>query len=676
MYKPINDDTEKSIELSINSEIFRLEKEYNEKILMKTTELEKESAIKLEERQKVLENEFAIKLSERQNLLENEFAIKLEERQKVIENVFADKQEQFVNNDSINSLNNRKITAVIPVRSGSTRCKNKNIREFGDTNLLKRKIETLKKIQEIDEIIVSSNCDEMLNIAVECCVKIDKRDEYYAQTNTSGSDLFYYLSTICNNDIMMYVHAVCPFVSCENYQIMIDLYYDKCLLNQTHDCIVSSIKLNHFMWRDNKPNNYDPFNAVPSQYLPDTYSPTFSPIIINKNFVTKSRSIIGFRPFFYELSQIEGIDIDTQYDFTISELLYKNNFFDNDDIVNYLNRCDTIKTELLDCTIRDGGYINNWNFTDEEVLECYKAISQAGYDYCEIGFLGNDISKGKYFNLSQSIINNLYESFNGCKIVCMIDFSNINILLEQSKIQHLTLVRVLFNYFKNEKKISEYVENIYQLIYLGYEVCVNIAYADRLETNQIDEIISQISHLKLKSIYLADTCGYLNEETTRKQLYNFQKTLYKYNSIIPLGFHPHNNMNNAIGKSKIALDFKIKMLDSTIYGLGRGAGNLQTELIILELNRKFNYDKYNVLPILNYGDRYIRKFNDKYINSQYIYGNSVLYAITGHFNIHPDYVNHILKYHNEKPIETIYNFFKQLSESKLSYCFDSKLIIL
>ena len=661
MYKPINDDTEKSIELSINSEIFRLEKEYNEKILMKTTELEKEFTIKLEEREKVLEKEFTIKLEERQNVLEN---------------VFGDKQEQFVNNDSINILNNRKITAVIPVRSGSTRCKNKNIREFGDTNLLKRKIEILKKISEIDEIIVSSNCDEMLNIAVECGVNIHKRDEYYSQSNILASDLFYYLSTICNNDNMMYVHAVCPFVSCENYQIMIDLYFEKCLNRQTNDCIVSSIKLNHFMWKDNQPINYDPYNTVRSQDLPVIYSPTFSPIIINRNFVTKSRSIIGLRPYFYELSQIEGIDIDTPYDFLISELLYKNNVFDNDDIVNYLNRCDTIKTELLDCTIRDGGHINNWNFTDEEVFECYKAISQAGYDYFEIGYFGNDVSKGKYFNLSKSIINNLYETFNGCKISCMIDIFNLNVLLEQSKIQHLTLVRVLFNYFKNEKKISEYVENIYQLINLGYEVCVNIAYADRLETNQIDEIISQISHLKLKCIYLADTCGYLNEETTRKQLYNFQKTLYKYNSIIPLGFHPHNNMNNAIGKSKIALDFKIKMLDSTIYGLGRGAGNLQTELIILELNRKFNYDKYNILPILNYGDKYIQKFNDKYINSQYIYGNSILYAITGHFNIHPDYVNHILKYYNDKPIETIYNFFKQLSESKLSYCFDSKLIIL
>ena len=96
----------------------------------------------------------------------------------------------IIDNNKIRYMKNEgKITAVIPVRKGSTRCKNKNIRDFGDTNLLKFKIKILKKVKGIDTILVSSNCDEMLNIAKNMGVNIHKRDDKYC-TNENPGDFF------------------------------------------------------------------------------------------------------------------------------------------------------------------------------------------------------------------------------------------------------------------------------------------------------------------------------------------------------------------------------------------------------------------------------------------------------------------------------------------------------
>lgn len=558
-----------------------------------------------------------------------------------------DYSSRLISAEHIKSKKEGKITAVIPVRSGSTRCNNKNIRAFGDTTLLEKKILLLKQIPEIDKIIVSSNDDQMLDIAIKHNISIEKRDPYYARTETSGSELFEYLASKIDTPNMMYVHAVCPFVSIDSIKNIIKIYKD----NDQIDCVMSSTKLQHFLWKNNKPVNYNPYDACPSQFLEPYNIPVFT-AIISTEFVKHNKSVIGYCPYFYNLTQIEAIDIDTPFEFLISELLYKNKFEDNDDIVKYLNRVDNIKTELLDCTIRDGGYINNWQFSDDEVLDCYKAVTEAGYDYFELGFLDNDQSKGKYYNLNEEIINNIYQKYQGCKLCFMINIEKLHKI--NKKINNISLVRILFNYFKTSHPIDHYVAELQRIIDLGYEVCINFAYSDKFLYDDIDKVISPISGLKLKCIYLADTFGYLDEESTRTQLYNFQKILYNNNSNIPLAFHAHNNMNNALAKSKTALDFKIKMLDSTIYGLGRGAGNLNSELIMMELNKRNKNEKYDLLPILKFGDKYIRKYSDKYVDSKFVYSNTVLYSLAGYLSLHPDYIKYICEKYPSCDMEKIY----------------------
>lgn len=234
------------------------------------------------------------------------------------------------------------LTAILPVRSGSSRCKNKNTRKFGDSSLLFQKLQLLKEVNGIDYIIISTSDEtitEMLKDLQDSKLSIHKRDPYFSQTNTSGSDLFNCLAETVTTPHMMYVTCVTPFVTRETYEKAIGLYY-KNLQNTEplHDSVISCKSIKTFLWKDGQPLNYDANNAPPSQNLPDIFNPTFAFNIIPTEFVRNNRSVIGHRPYFYELDEIEGIDIDTPYDFVVSQLLLDQGLHTITEINRFVNK--------------------------------------------------------------------------------------------------------------------------------------------------------------------------------------------------------------------------------------------------------------------------------------------------------------------------------------------------
>ena len=113
-----------------------------------------------------------------------------------------------------------------------------------------------------------------------------------------------------------------------------------------------------------------------------------------------------------------------------------------------------MEANLIDCTLRDGGYLNNWEFSDDEVIDCYKAVTEAGYDYFEIGFRTNRKlleNKGKWCYSSEEDINKIYQKYNGCKIVVMAKIGTVTIddFIEKDK-SNVTMVRVLLARFTLE----------------------------------------------------------------------------------------------------------------------------------------------------------------------------------------------------------------------------------
>lgn len=517
-----------------------------------------------------------------------------------------------------------KITAIIPVRSGSTRCINKNIRPFGNTNLLRLKIQTLKKVKGLEQIMVSSNDDEMLQIAEEEGAIPVKRDEKYCTSDCSGSDMYCALAEAVPTEMMLYTHCVCPYIKVETYQKIIDTWYN----NRDCDSIMTAHELREYLWYNNKPLNYEFDNAPPSQNIRGYYIPTFGCSLVKKDFVLKNRNIIGFKPYFYHVDQLEATDIDTPFEFYTAELLYKNEIKKIENIDNQLSLYN-IKL-FLDCTIRDGGYLNNWSFTDNEVIDCYKAVTEAGFDYFEIGFrtAKNKLKgKGKWCYSLEKDINRIYRNYQGTKIAVMAKLGTVSIndFVPKEK-SHIDLVRVLVPH-NNKDRISVIEESLANecyilcdgLIKLGYEVCINFACFDQVLDTELNLVINKIKELPIKVIYIADTYGSLNQETILKEIRRIERLGFK------VGIHCHNNKGNALSKSLIAYHQpNVLMIDSCIGGKGRGAGNLWSELFFMEIEK-------NYIPLLEYSDKY--------------FGNRerLLYALTSHLNIHPDFVKDILK---------------------------------
>lgn len=218
-----------------------------------------------------------------------------------------------------------KITAVIPIRSGSQRVKEKNLRKFGDTTLMELKIKNLLQVPELDEIIVNTNSEEAISIvkahpAYQTGGKLTfhRREEYYASSQCSGSEFFKHLGEVTNTDMFVYSPCTSPFVKPETFSKCIQAFRSL----EDSDCIASVSSIKEFMWLDGKPLNYDPLNAPNSQDLPNVVALNFGVTVVSREDLIKNRNIIGKNPKFVITSDIEAIDIDTQLDFYIAEQLY------------------------------------------------------------------------------------------------------------------------------------------------------------------------------------------------------------------------------------------------------------------------------------------------------------------------------------------------------------------
>ena len=569
---------------------------------------------------------------------------------------------QEENNETVKINNDGKITAVIPVRKGSTRCKNKNIRKFGDTNLLKLKIETLKKVKGIDKILVSSNCDIMLGIAKDSGVDIHKRDEAFCNDNTPVNYFFYSLAKEIKTEYILYTTCLTPLYNSITYE---ELIRYSLKINKN---VVSSVNMNDFLYStDNIPINFEGDGTTwpRSQDLPIYLTPTFGFCFIKTSMAIKYKTIIK-DSIFVPINKIEGMDIDYPYEFIISEFLYNHNITTENTANIIIKQRNSDIIELLDCTIRDGGYLHNWEYSFEQVSDCYKSASNAGYNYFEVGFKADKEiikNKGKWYYSEEIDVKKIKESCNnGCKIAVLIKPGDININnIPHSNDSSIDLYRVLLNRstekmdknysFYNNVSVKESCQVCMELINKGYEVTINIGCFDSVTEKEIELICSNVSNNnEIKAIYLADTYGSGNNKNIPIQLHKFYSEFNKYKSNIPFGFHCHNNNEDALDKTKTAIFHGCTMIDSCISGLGRGAGNLKSEQLMAYLyTDKTEYIK-RITPLIVYFDKHI--LSKKEYQQNHHINSHPYYMISGVFSLHPDYISEILSM-NTNVIEDI-----------------------
>ena len=331
------------------------------------------------------------------------------------------------------------------------------------------------------------------------------------------------------------------------------------------------------------------------------------------------------------------------------------------------------KIEVLDCTIRDGGYVNDWRFTEEQIRECYNACSLSGVDYMEIGFRNLKTKKnldsfGDTYFCDEEYINRVTNGIDGCKLAVMVtinafDFNDF-VPKEQSKI---SLIRVLMAYHgaKNGddnildiKQLLEGVEQINKLVDMGYEISFNIGRIDKMSFDQLYEVCSIISKLKVKYFTMADTYGSVDLDYIEK-LVPYIVNLFKneFKSDIKVGFHAHDNCSDATCKALYSLKHGAEIIDGCSLGYGRGSGNAKTELILMNLNKNYNKN-YDFINIIEYGDNYLINYKECLNNLCY----NVVYALCSYFGCHVTYSIDIVEKYDKLNIRDIHNVFKKLKE--------------
>tara|TARA_B100002019_G_C21181033_1_gene553690 strand:+ start:417 stop:1109 length:693 start_codon:yes stop_codon:yes gene_type:complete len=213
-----------------------------------------------------------------------------------------------------------KLTAVIAVRKGSQRVPDKNIRPFADTNLLELKIKVLKNCKLIDEIIINSDSEKMLEIGKQYGLKTKLRDDYFASNEATNSEFHGHIAETTDTDFIFLTPVCSPFISSKIHDDAIE----KFMLN-TNDSLTSTNDVIGHLWLDGKPLNYSLDNVPNSQDLPKIKMLNYGISIIEKNSMRELKALIGHKPSFFELDSFQSIDINTVDEFTIAETLYKNN---------------------------------------------------------------------------------------------------------------------------------------------------------------------------------------------------------------------------------------------------------------------------------------------------------------------------------------------------------------
>jgi len=314
---------------------------------------------------------------------------------------------------------------------------------------------------------------------------------------------------------------------------------------------------------------------------------------------------------------------------------------------------------LLDCTIRDGGHCNQWQFSDECVKQCYKSVSLSGFDYCELGLYQSeeflDSKFGKWAKLTPEIIRDVRSYYpQGCKVSVLVRLGHLKRITE--KVPEIDLLRCTILMPKNRAVNHEFHATMVQkMLDLGYEITLNMTNIDTLEESQIEEIIKSYAHLSIKCLYVADTTGSLDEDSTSYYLNICNKYLQLYNAKFGMGFHAHNNMQNALAKTKIALQSGfVQMVDSTVMGYGRGPGNLCSELLVMHFND-------TVFELLKFGDKYIKPL---FFNEQ-----PVLYMLAAKLNVDSYYVTTACN--RQVPITKAYKFLHKLA----TYCKENAIVV-
>lgn len=299
------------------------------------------------------------------------------------------------------------------------------------------------------------------------------------------------------------------------------------------------------------------------------------------------------------------------------------------------------KLRLLDCTLRDGGFINDWNFGHETIVNIYERAVSAGIDIVEVGF----IDERREFDFNRSImpsfeaVNTIFEGLEprGSMIVGMIDYGTFS----QDKVPPrsetiLDGIRVIFK----KKNMNEAVEYCSGLVKKGYKVFVQPVSITGYSDEDMLSLVKMVNGIKPYAMSMVDTYGLLHEGGL---LHYFELMDDNLSKDISMGYHAHNNFQLGYSNS-IALMERVMekntgrqlVIDGSVYGMGKGAGNSPLELLAMYMNSHYgkNYDLSQILEAIDVS--VMKIFLEK------PWGYSMQYFLAASNDCHPKYVQQLI----------------------------------
>jgi len=217
-------------------------------------------------------------------------------------------------------MNTKPIHAVFPVRAGSKRVVNKNVRPFAGTTLLELKVRQLLEVKEIASVYVSSESVEMLALAEKAGAIPLPRDAAFATDDVPMSKVYAHIADHLPEGDVLFTHATNPLCASDAYSRCIRAYRK---LSGEYDSLTTVQDVKDFLYLDGKAMNFDPQNKPRSQDLPNIVKLTHAVSICPRSVMIKNENIFGVSPFFITLSDLASFDIDTMLDFSVAEILYQ-----------------------------------------------------------------------------------------------------------------------------------------------------------------------------------------------------------------------------------------------------------------------------------------------------------------------------------------------------------------
>jgi 4-hydroxy 2-oxovalerate aldolase len=284
---------------------------------------------------------------------------------------------------------------------------------------------------------------------------------------------------------------------------------------------------------------------------------------------------------------------------------------------------------VLDATLRDGGLVNNFNFSDEFVNALYRANVKAGVDYMEFGYKASkelfDVNKfGKWKFCDEADIRAIVGDNNSdMKIAVMADVGRCDYKKDiiPKKDSVIDMIRVAA-YVHQMPAAIEMIEDAKAK---GYEVTCNIMAISNAKESDIDQALEMVAQSSVDCIYIVDSYGSLYPEQIRDIADKYMEIADKYGKTI--GMHAHNNQQLAFANTIEATARGVSLLDATMMSMGRGAGNCAMELLISFLKNP----KYNIFPVLKFIEQHMIPLKE----SGLVWGYDIPYLLTGRLNQHP-----------------------------------------